>query len=794
MRVKRWLTPPPSRPPEPQLARVRPVALARPPPPVPPSIISARRHALEAAALNRAPRDRDRVLGGVLARLPAISSRSRPREVDLAPWRHACAVAHAHLAAAGGPLAASRRTQFRNSVVRVVGHTMRLLLARGHVDAARELDRAFFTGRPRRRREPPTPTTPPTPTPTPPQNRYALGHGLALDRGHIAIAWMQSLAVRLTDRRHPRGDGGGAYDATARELETLLVGMRDAQARHGLNSSILAFAVRKLEVLHHRLAGAGLAKKGARNQVRQVLDSIKNADLNGDEVVSLALLDGAVEKLERQASRGEVDLALYGQVERELETLIGSLDRPPGEDLRALTELHERLPDSESIDRHSHILYLAIRFLLFRARHSAARPSESTLPASFTPAHALDSASQLYALLLDLSPAASRGAPLDLSRVRQRQSAALYRLLWAHLGIVDPDRAPAPSLARSNARPHSAVVAAAEERRGPTGVRPDVDLIEAAYDLIDSTLASTASLPRRRVSPLPPRTPPKNFAPSTSCGEDDDPRLVGVSTRFHRHALYLLSLPCAPSRRRRRGAPAEGRPDDDVEANPPQPRAPRPSSVSRSRQTASSSSPHDDNDVEGSVQGRRRPVEWSTFQRAFDVIKRQRLHDASTTMTTGPRHDDAARQHAHNEGGGGGGRTARAPRREWERDLVVHPAFAIHLLRATLLGAQTGSDPGGHGSSNGRGQEGGGVGTPLTRVGELFDVVETLERTGDAISGTASATERKARRLFRRAADVVVEDEWRGEGAREWKDLVKTKVRQWADARSASSGPSRFDS
>ncbi|GAA5959004.1 hypothetical protein JCM3765_000798 [Sporobolomyces pararoseus] len=692
MRVKRWLTPPSSRPPERCLTRRAPPLTPPSSLPPPPSIVSARQFALRTSQkLAPARQDPYQYLGQVLQRLPPISQqprtsiRSREQlESELAIWRKACAVAHAALF---GPLR-THQSKFRNSVVRVVGHTMRLLLRLNHVTAAKELDRAFFTRK------------------AVPEDRkynlagarlvlrersgkggegdgkvtaqwdklsgYAVGKGLGLERGGLRIAWMQSLSVRLEDQDFT--------PAEAREFRELLEEMQDVNRSQPLDPLLLAFVVRKLEAIRIRLQGGGRSKKRAGRHVQRILESIKEAELDGQEKVSLALLDAAVQKLEIQGT-GDFDLGLYRQVEREIETLVGTLDGPLSEDLEAFNELQQRLPDSESIDRHSHILYLAIRFLLFRARQTFTT-SQTSEQISLIHPDTLSSASQLYLLLLRLTSSVS-SCPHELSRLRQRQSSALYRLLWAHLGVLDDD-ASSLSLFDTSATPSDP----------STPPSHDISLVSAAYDLIDLTLQSITSLaPPTRGSSLPPHL-------------SHDPRTLGVSTKFHRKALYLLSLPSAPNRR-------------DSET-------PFPS--------------------------------WSTFQRAFNLINQQRFHDSNCL------------QHEH----------VQKSRDEWELDLVVQPAFAIHLLRATLLGS-------GHSTSSiSELSPVDGEGTPMTRLGELVDMITKLEKSG-VEGGRKRRMERKARKLFKKAVNVVVENEWKGEGARVWKDLIKSKIERWADEKEATS-------
>ncbi|GAA5881068.1 hypothetical protein JCM1840_002878 [Sporobolomyces johnsonii] len=681
MRLKRWVTPPPSRPPDrsaPIGARPPPPSLPLPPAP-PPAILAARRQALRRIVLPPAPReDPYQQLGSILHRLPPISTPPRLRfrpaeelEQEVAVWRRACAAAHAALF---GPLR-SHTWKFRNSVVRVVGHTMRLLLRMRHVEAAKELDRAFFTTRPvpskrrynlgidedaeeggegisaqqRRRRA----------------AAYSLGKGLGLAREGIHIAWMQSLAVRLHEEGRETGIG---------EFAALLRQMHDERGVSGpINPHVLAFLARKMELVHERLERGGKAREGDRREVRRILRAIKGAETDGHAVVSLALLDGAVERLE-QAGAGAPDSALFLQVERDIEALVGSLDGPVTDGIFLAHDLHQMTPgDSASLARHAHILYLAIRFLLLRARHLSPDPSDSAPSARSV----LFSASQLYTLLLDLTPSVS-SSPLDLYSLRVRQSSAFYRLLWAHTGVLDPQ---SPFFRREDL-----------PELGAESSLPAVDLsfIPQALDLIDLTLSALSFLP-------PPRSSRPSQLPSV------DPRLLGVSTRFYRHLLYNLSLFSAPSRRHL-----------DLPLPP-----------------------------------------WSLFQRVLRTISHTRAHDATCSSR----------------------RTSFKEAPEHLKAFFVQPDFAMHIVRATLVGGGEAER-----DSVAAAAPNEGAGTPLSRLSELLAWVEDVERTSHR--GTA---ERKARALIQRAAKEVVEQEWRGEGAREWRAIVLRRVDEWADRREEES-------
>ncbi|GAA5933608.1 uncharacterized protein JCM15063_001360 [Sporobolomyces koalae] len=695
MRVKRWLTPPSSRPPEASLVPARaavaaaaavaasPLARCVParstpptPAPVPASIAAAREYARQAAVRRPGCTGLDPYehLGRVLSELPPISHHARllhlPQdriERDLQQWRTACRTAYELL---NGPLRFHRH-KFRNSVVRIVAHTMRILLKIGHVNAANKLERAFFTTEPvpfPHRESDPTGTT----------NTCGFGNGLGLDRGLIRIAWMQSIALRLRQNATSPMTSRQAAEF-AHFLEEMLVPDRGDL----LNGIMLAFVVRNLEVMHFQLRGGVRDRKLARRQLRRLLASIRKAESGGEPRVSLALLDQAISKLERQPA-DHLDPNLLQQTEREIEALIGTLDGSTLDpDLHALHDLHREYPDLASIERHAHILYLAIRFLLLRARTASLSPELHPLHTD-----TLASASQLYTLLLDLSASIPASVP-DLSRLRRRQSSALYRLLWSHLGVFEvpahnaPERLPSPDL----------------ESTLPS---IDLSLIRSAYELIDATLDSTAAL-NLNLSELSTET----GCLATHLAQD--PRLVGVATRFHRQALYLLSLPSAPTRRR------------FDQTFPP----------------------------------------WSTFERVFDTISRQRLNDMTCLS-----HERRRRRHRDVE--------VHETRNEWERDLIVQPAFAIHLLRATLLAS---SNPPSSSSMSNSGLEKQEQETPISRLNQLIKFVQTLEH-GQGRQG-GRRFESKAKNLFRKAVQTVVEHEWNGPGMRTWKDLVISKVQKW---------------
>lgn len=388
---------------------------------------------------------------------------------------------------------------------------MRLLLRLGAVDAARQLDEAFFSNREGKK------------------GRWAKlqgeggkgkggkggdggeavrrfkrfwgeRKGLGLARGDIRLAWMSSFAVRLEQAvRREEGD-----ERALVEFGELLREMYEQRGDEAVREDecLTAFLTRKMGVVQEQLAGAaGRRRRGGegesegieqvREQVRRLLRSIKDAEADEVEVVSFALLETGLDRLER--TKGSVlDDPFFPQVEADIQSLVGSLESGTG--FRALHNLF--LSFTSSIERHAHILHLAIRFLLLRARHH-----DPSVPSSSRATHPLQSASQLYSLLLDLSPRVDSSDYEALSRLRQRQSSALYRLLAAHNAALE-DLSSASSIA------------------------------SRALDLVDLTLTSLAA--------LPPTTPPHTSS-SHLTPPPPDPRLLGISTRFFRRLLFALA-------------------------------------------------------------------------------------------------------------------------------------------------------------------------------------------------------------------------------------------------------------
>ncbi|GAA5894202.1 hypothetical protein JCM6882_007601 [Rhodosporidiobolus microsporus] len=718
MRVKRWTIPSTARPPDPPAApRPRLRSLA-PPQSRPPFFHHSRedaKHRLRnshsgmgnAPAL-APPYNSPYFLASTLSHLPRISSPPRLNlrpvedlEHQLATWRKACAITHSALA---GPLAGSKDA-LQHRVAKVVGHTMRILLRLGQVNAAKELDRAFFStesGRKRgKRRAAEGEAGKASEKEQQFVERWAERDGLGLARGEIRIAWMSSFAVRLDEAVQ-----GGEDDAALADFGSLLASMYAQLGEQEVRQDpcLMAFLTRKMGVVQEQLAARrtrpgeedrdgedGLEE--TKEQVRRLLFNVKDAEADEVEVVSFALLETALERLERVKGNALED-PFFPKVEEDIQRLVGSLEATT--EFRALHNL--LLSFTSSVDRHAHILHLAIRFLLLRHRyHDPSSPSHLPSP--------LQSATQLYSLLLDLTPRVDPTSHTDLTRLRQRQSSALYRILAAHVSSLSPS--------------------------SPEHLIP---LATRALDLVDLTLSSLTPLASSSASGSPSLSftdPPTSPAPS-------DPRILGISTRLFHRLMFALtsSLPAPPS-----------------------------------LPIASGEGPH-------LTRTRYVPAApWSLVARACDTIVAAKLHDAALSYTAATTAATA------------GTNPHREVLLEHEKPLFQQPNFAHQLVRAALMGRETG----------GRDETGATAEdeTPLSRLSALLAFVADLERLSRPLpplsssSSSSSATsspsadiegsgERRARPLVLSAVRNIVTDEWRGLAAVEWRREVLGAVEGWA--------------
>ncbi|GAA5832988.1 hypothetical protein JCM11251_006472 [Rhodosporidiobolus azoricus] len=719
MRVKRWTLPTRARPPDPPRPPRRPHPPPPPSRPQPRSILDAQKSARQRADSQAwghffppaSPKSRNstRFLTSTLSQLPPISAPPRLNlrpledlESQLATWRKACFLAHSALS---GPLAGSKDV-LQHRVAKVVGHTMRILLRLGQVEAAKELDRAFFsteTGRKRGKRrategelaaaEEGGEASEGAAEERHFVERWAQLDGLGLARGDIRLAWMSSFAVRLEEA--VQGEDDAALLEFGSLLKLMYLQLGEQAARQ--DACLMAFLTRKMGVVQEKLTTRRVATGGdngpgkqasleeTKEQVRRLLLNIKDAEADEVEVVSFALLETALERLERVKGNALED-PFFHKVEEDIQRLVGSLEAST--DFRALHNL--LLSFTSSVDRHAHILHLAIRFLLLRHRyHDPSHPSSTHSP---TP---LQSAVQLYSLLLDLTPRLPSSPSYDeLSSLRQRQSSALYRILAAHVSTAASS--PPPLLA---------------------------SLASQALDLIDVSLSSlTAFLSSASASPAPPSSPSNTPA-------SPHPRLLGISTRLFRRLLFSLTSSVPPT-----------------------------------------SPPSDHAAVQG--QGRYVPaVPWRLVSRAMKTMIRAKEYDAAFSHSAGAQ-------------------PAREALLEHEKPLFVQPNFAHQMVRAALMG----------GMAEGDLREDWEDQTPLSRLSALLEFAAGLERVSPLLLSPTSVSsfslfpdkgtpavedsmglgERRARPLLLRAVQYIIEQEWRGSAAVEWRKEVLDVVERWA--------------
>ncbi|CDR36243.1 hypothetical protein NBRC10512_007788 [Rhodotorula toruloides] len=611
MRPRRWIHPPPCRPPDPHPPPFTPF-LPRPPPPPPPRVLRPppRLHISQtipspppiASTSRLAPPTVEPTrpppppqphppqlahLRSTLDSLPPFPSstthgaprlalyRQKDLEGELRAWRSACARCHALLSAFPAPAPSEGKGKskleawrveleqdLKPRIVRLVAETSRLLLHLNHLSAFTDLDRAFFTsklggygrslsrairaahargeevveGRKLRGVS---------------GNPLRMGKGLGWERGEEDVAWMVAFEAALRDRKGGKGGKGadekavekfgklvramrmrgGAKSDEERAKERKTVGGSKGVAKDGRNgrtaadridSHLLAFLTRIMSRVHARLGTpvVGEPSRGrllALDEVDLIVEEIKLAEADeGEEVVSMALLESAMSGLEEQASAPQsygakstpvsVDHPLFRKVEEDIEILVARFDNSDVVPPRSSAPKHRLMRD-----RHAHILYTTIRFLILRARISRSRSSAR---------HSLLSASQLYSILLGLSKSSSSRSPASIARLRVWQTSALYRLVWAHM----------PTSART-----------VSGRKEPTVsfLDPgefDRETATRILDLLDLTRAAVAD--------IPPSVRPAG--PSPTYRQVRDPRLIGMSTSFLRTFLETLVRPFAP--------------------------------------------------------------------------------------------------------------------------------------------------------------------------------------------------------------------------------------------------------
>ncbi|ORY69167.1 hypothetical protein BCR35DRAFT_308196 [Leucosporidium creatinivorum] len=548
MRFRGWAGKPPLKPP---LPPARPPPAPPPPrlslptsaapfssPPPPPAVQLARQQA-EHRFVRPVPRPPPQPplpastahdeLSTLLHELPPIAGdplqphlRLRPDDEirrELGQWRTACWRAHALLA---GPLQEDRR-EFRNKVVRVVAHTMRLLARVRMYSAAWELERAFFTkdDRPKRKgrggRARKGEAGGGVGRSSSLSRQQVYGKGLGLKRGNINIAWMQSLGLRLEPGVY---EGTKAFGAALQQLR------KEQAGEGGINPHIIAFLLRKAELLEWKLQEDGMRPGEAKRQVQRLLEGIReNERLGQADVVRLALMETTLQKMEKDIKgKGKTSRNVYLQLKTDVRALVGEMEDLEGEEMEALHDVlaspssSERIREErEILDLRAQTLHLAIRFLLLDAHHAPHLPPDMALALY---RRSIAAACKVYANLLDLLDIVA-SSPAELIRIRQRQSSALFRIIWASVGIVDFG-----SLAvRIDSPPLH------QEESVPPLDTPSVQQLLGSLNLTLSTVSH----------------PPAFNAPPTP---------LGISTRFWRRLVYILTLPSAPSRRAPPAPPA----------------------------------------------------------------------------------------------------------------------------------------------------------------------------------------------------------------------------------------------
>ncbi|KAL8287566.1 hypothetical protein RQP46_003424 [Phenoliferia psychrophenolica] len=457
------------------------VRAPRPPAPAPTKSQAPRARAPPRPALAALHRLSERLYDPRLPRITRTDHRERLKEIrerrevverELTSWREVCWAAHAELA---GELSAhdDLRLVHSNKTVRVVAHTIRLLLLLGHHYAASELDRAFFS------RDPTPPFTPfrgQRASPFDP-DVHQFGDGLGIARGTIQLAWMQSLALRLLPGVYADPDG----------FQSLLAELKESHAAEGGISPIMvAFLVRKVDDLAARLVERPQPDRddGALTRLDNFLLGVQGSKLAGNPYVSLALLESRIVRLEGHTH----DLAAHEEPEEgAVEGNVNSVMQDVEASIRELVSRLERPANgerdgAETIEHRARTLHIALRFVVLRTRLAAnsVRPGRRR----DVVAESMASAAAIYGHLLGLISHSTPPAAFDA--VRERQSAALYRILWIGVGVTDS--APVTD-SRHSHHAHDAHLASPDDRLHESP-QPNLALIELTFATLDTTLTT----------------------------------------------------------------------------------------------------------------------------------------------------------------------------------------------------------------------------------------------------------------------------------------------------------------
>ncbi|KAM0750694.1 hypothetical protein T439DRAFT_325747 [Meredithblackwellia eburnea MCA 4105] len=523
------------------------------PPPSPQPIAAKCGSAQPPVQLDWLPLARHRELGRTLydPSLPSISSPTDPSqpqrfstfprtqlEQECKVYRAVCHSAYTFLS---GPLRKNRTVNHESKVVIVVAHTIRLLLILGHVTAANELDRAFFTDRPA-----PPPTTNRETTGRASSSkvtledlqsieeaeeadnattagnsdanlpRFSFGKGLNISRGSIQLAWIYSLALRL---------GSGDYYSS----EEVTVFLRSLHASHaesgGITPVMAAFLVRKVKVLVEKLRASNLGEdvKGKRNETVDgfwevdefLLGISKNERLGNSEEVKIALMESELAWFEgwerRRMERGEKEglgSNFTRYVEEPLRELVEKMDRD---------HLDEAEATPASTKERARTLQLTSRFVLLRANLSLRYQHNQD---SKILSESVTSVVGLHDLMLDLL--SSTLPPSSFVAIRKSQTAVLYRILWSSLGVLDFTKSTESASAKTS-MPEA------------MNTKVDLDAVDIALVALEATIKKL--------------TEERSAWAGIGGHRKEADFLANVSSRYFNRLLLSLSLPFAPGRR-----------------------------------------------------------------------------------------------------------------------------------------------------------------------------------------------------------------------------------------------------
>lgn len=397
--------------------------------------------------------------------------------------------------------------------MKVVAYTIRLLLKLGNVRAAKELDRAFFSTEGAEAAGPRASTSkePYSERELEEKEEYRLGDGLGLSRSGICQAWMQSLALRLKPELYPTLD----------EFGTLLRQLRRVDDVAG-DTRLAAFLVRKATQISTRM-NPEERNEGDELVLKELLFFLEPARRKErSSILTRAVVESEMLRQEATPTEESLNSVRFHKMEKLARELLRDVDRQP---IESVTGYDNR----EMLDGRAHTLYLGIRLLLLRAKIASSIPSDPSHRSTIV-SQSIKSTLLLYDSLLSLLPVVLSSSRDQLELIRERQSSALYRILWACQGTFDvhlPRELPLePGAYLAD---YEKFTRDAEENTPPANLQ----LLPFALTALNSTLSALPLL-SSLTSPLLPR---------------HHPALINVSVLYWRRLLYALSLPSCPSRR-----------------------------------------------------------------------------------------------------------------------------------------------------------------------------------------------------------------------------------------------------